>query len=266
MKIITMATLKGGAGKTMNAFNIAGIVAEKKKVLLVDVDPQCNLTSNCGVDITSTETASIRDIFENQPKSQPKPEEIIVKKPIEELPKLDVIPSSIYLFKTEKEIFGKSDRERILEKYFKKHHAFFEYYDYIIIDTNPSMSFTNINAFLIADSIILSCDISNNSVTGAELFCELWDETREELGMEDNISALLISNYDGRSNLAKELIDYTRVSSFSKDILLKTIINTTVKLKETEISHKPINIYNNSHKACQQYRNVVKELKKEGIL
>jgi len=265
MKIITMATLKGGAGKTMNAFNIGGILAEKKKVLLIDIDPQCNLSSNAGIDITDRETLTIRDVFEKTPKQQPSPEEIIVKSPIEELPKLDIIPSSIYLFKTEKTLFSKSDRERILEKYFEKNSDVFSAYDYIIIDTNPSMSFTNINALLIADDIILSCDVSNNSLTGAELFCELWDETREELGREDNISALLISNYDGRSNLAKDLVEFTREGSM-RDLLLKNKINTTVKLKETEIYHKPINISNPKHQACEQYREVIKELKKGEVL
>ena len=52
MKIITMATLKGGAGKTINTFNISGILAESNKILLIDVDPQCNLSSNCGMDVS----------------------------------------------------------------------------------------------------------------------------------------------------------------------------------------------------------------------
>ena len=54
MKIITMATLKGGAGKTMNAFNIGGILAERKKVLFIDIDPQCNLSADCGIDISDS--------------------------------------------------------------------------------------------------------------------------------------------------------------------------------------------------------------------
>jgi len=265
MKIITMATLKGGAGKTMNAFNIGGILAEKNKVLLIDVDPQCNLSSNVGIDITDRDAVTIRDVFEKLPKEQPNADDLIVKEPIEELPKLDIIPSSIFLFKTEKKLVTKSDRERILEKYLEKNQDVFKRYDYIIIDTNPSMSFTNINALLIADDIILSCDVSNNSLTGAELFCELWDETREELGKEDNISALLISNYDGRSNLAKDLVEFTREGSL-KDLLLKNKINTTVKLKETEVFHKPINVQNPRHPACQQYRDVINELKKGKVL
>ena len=63
MKIITMATLKGGSGKTMNTFNIAGILAENHKVLLIDVDPQCNLSSNCGIDVSDIGILTIRDIF-----------------------------------------------------------------------------------------------------------------------------------------------------------------------------------------------------------
>ena len=63
MKIITMATLKGGAGKTMNTFNIAGILAEKHRVLLIDVDPQCNLSNNCGVDIADPDLKTVRDIL-----------------------------------------------------------------------------------------------------------------------------------------------------------------------------------------------------------
>ncbi len=266
MKIITMATLKGGAGKSMNAFNIAGIIAEKKKVLLIDIDPQCNLSANCGIDISDRESYSIRDVFDNKPSAQPEPEQIIIKAPIEELPKLDIIPSSIYLFKTEKSLYAKGDRERILEKYISKYKETFDNYDYIIIDTNPSMSFTNTNAFVIADEIILSCDVSANSITGAELFCELWDETRDELNKDDNISAMIISNYDGRSNLAKDLAEYTQATAFSKDIVIDTYISSTVKLKETEAKHKPINILEPKHKACEQYRAVVKALKKREVL
>ena len=265
MKIITMATLKGGAGKTMNAFNIAGILALHSKVLLIDIDPQCNLSANCGIDISNRDTYSIRDVFDSKPSEQPNPDQIIISSPIQELPNLDIIPSSIYLFKTEKALYAKGDRERILEKYIAKNKDIFDRYDYIMIDTNPSMSFTNTNAFVIADEIILSCDVSANSITGAELFCELWDETRDELGKDDNISAMIISNFDGRSNLAKDLSKYTQSTAFSKDIVIDTYISTTVRLKETEVYHKPIVVLDPKHKACEQYKIVVDELKKREV-
>lgn len=101
MKIVTMATLKGGSGKTMNTFNISGILAEDKKVLLIDVDPQCNLSSDVGIDVSDPDVNTVRDIFGNLPESQPAPEQIIFKSPIKGLPNLDIIPSSIMLFQTE---------------------------------------------------------------------------------------------------------------------------------------------------------------------
>ena len=250
----------------MSAYTIGSILSEQNKVLLIDVDPQCNLSANCGIDIASSNAYTVKEIYENNPKDQPKPQELITKQPIPELPNLDIIPSSIFLFRTEKSLYAKSDRERILEKYFTKYEKIFNDYDYIIFDTNPSMSFVNINAFLIADEIILSCDVSANSLAGAELFCSLWDETREELDKDDNIAAMIIANYDGRSNLAKDLIEFSKNQSFSKDIVLKNYINSTVKLKETETAHKPINVLYPNHKACAQYRAVVQELKERGVL
>ena len=139
MKIITMATLKGGTGKTLNTFNIAGILAENSKVLLIDIDPQCDLTSNCGIDSSNTEVKTIRDIFENLPKIQPAAKEVIMKAPIPELPNLDLIPSSILLFKTEKMLSTRSNKEHILDYFLQNNESYLNQYDYIMIDTNPSL-------------------------------------------------------------------------------------------------------------------------------
>ena len=266
MKIITMGTLKGGAGKTINLFNIAGILAENKKVLLVDVDPQCNLSFDCGVDITVRNMLTVRDIFNNTYKEQPKAEKIILKAPIKELPNLDIIPSSILLFQTERKIQGVSNREHILENYIKDNIDIFEQYDYVMIDTNPSMSIINLNAFYIADEIILSSDVSTNSINGAELFCELWDEYREELRKEDNIAAIIISNYDKRTKLGKDLIKYTHEADFAKDLVLDAIIPATVKMKDCELKHKPVNILHPDTDICEAFRKVVKELKDREVL
>ena len=266
MKIITMGTLKGGAGKTINLFNIAGTLAEKNKVLLIDVDPQCNLSFDCGVDITKRNTYTVRDIFNNTYRTQPKAEDIIVNTPIIELPNLDIIPSSILLFKTERKIQSVSNREHILENYIMDNMNVFMKYDYVMIDTNPSMSVINLNAFYIADEIIISSDVSANSINGAELFCELWDEYRDELRKDDNIGAIVISNYDKRTILGKELIKHTKESDFSKDLVLDTIIPATVKLKDCEVKHKPVNILHPDTDICNTFRNLVKELKQREVL
>ena len=273
MKIITMATLKGGSGKTMNTFNIAGILAENHKVLLIDVDPQCNLSSNCGIDVSEVGILTIRDIFEKYSyNEQPKAQDVIVKSPIEELPNLDIIPSSILLFEVEEKITLLEGRSFILKNFFKRNKEYLNRYDYVLIDTNPSMSVFNINACYIADSIIISSDVSTNSINGAELFCSLWDAKRNQINQtadtpkEDNIAALIIGNYDKRTNLSKELIEYVHTAEFSKDMVLETLIPATVKLKDTEVDHKPINIRHPKENIRTYYDNIISELLERGIL
>ena len=260
-----MATLKGGAGKTMNTFNIAGILSEKYKVLLIDADPQCNLSTNMAVDVSDPDLFTIRDIFDTAPKDQPAPNDVIFEHPISECQNIDIIPSSIMLFKSEIGLTSRAKREEILLRYIQKHIERFSEYDYVLIDTNPSMGIINTNAFYLADKIIISSDVSTNSINGAELFCSLWDEKRDELEKEDNIAALILCNVNMRTTIAKDLIDYTENAGFSRDIVIDQIIPGTVRLKDTELNHKPINVLYPSHKICSIYRTVVDKLFEKGV-
>lgn len=273
-KVITFATLKGGAGKTMNLFNLAGVVASRdKNVLLIDVDPQCNLSANCGIDVADMGFVTVKDIFAKyRATEQPKAKDVIIEHPMAGLETLDLIPSSILLFNVEEDITILEGRTKILKSFLLRNQKALDKYDYIFIDTNPSMSVFNINAFYVADSIIISTDVSSNSISGAELFCGLWDAKREQINetsevrKEDNIGALLIGNYIKRSNLSRELLEYVHVAGFSKDIVLETIIPSTVQLKDTEVSHMPINMLHRGGKAHQAYENLADELKRKGIL
>lgn len=273
-KIITFATLKGGAGKTMNLFNLAGVIAGRgRNVLLIDVDPQCNLSANCGIDVADMGFITTKDIFAKyQASEQPKAKDIIIKHPIERLPTLDIIPSSILLFDVEESITVLEGKTRILKNFISRNKADLQKYDYIFIDTNPSMSVFNISAFYAADAIIICTDVSSNSISGAELFCGLWDAKREQINetaevrKEDNIEALLIGNYSKRSNLSKELLEYVHTADFSKDIVLDTIIPATVQLKDTEVSHAPINILHKGDKAHRAYEDLTDELVRKEVL
>lgn len=273
-KVITFATLKGGAGKTMNLFNLAGIIAARgKKVLLIDVDPQCNLSANCGIDVADMRFTTVKDIFAKYRASeQPKAKDVIIEHPIPRLDNLDIIPSSILLFNVEEDITILEGRTKILKSFVSRNKKSLAKYDYIFVDTNPSMSVFNINAFFLADAIVICTDVSSNSISGAELFCGLWDAKREQINetsefrKEDNIEALLIGNYSARSNLSRELLDYVHTADFSKDIVLDTIIPATVQLKDTEVSHKPINLLHKGDKAHQAYENLADELTRKGIL
>lgn len=262
-KKITISTLKGGVGKTMSSFNIAGILAEEgKKVLVVDVDPQGNVTNNFGIDRTTKGLKSVKEIFEDNAKY----EEVVYKAPVPELPTLDVIPSSIFLTGTEMRIINVAGRERILANFYEDNAEGIEKYDYVIMDTNPSMSVINQNALFVADSIILLSDVSMNALEGAELFMALWDDARRTLRKENNIKGLLINNSDKRIKLSADLVEYCNGHEEFAKLVFKTVIPQNVKLKESELAAKPINIYDKTSAGYEAYKSVVEEMKQRGIV
>lgn len=263
MKIITVATLKGGTGKTTVVFNLAGVLSERKKVLIIDADAQCNISSDVGINIADQSKKTIKDIFES---SKIKPKEVIEKSPIKELPNLDIIGSSIKLTATELQLVSRAGREQILKHYIDDNIEIFKEYDYILIDTNPSMGIVNQNAFYVADHILLVSDISYNGIQGAELFMYLWEEARNDLRKKDNISALIINNFDKRIGLSSDLKQYCSDTDIFKDILIEPPIPNSIKLKETSLNHKPVNITAEKHKACMAIKEVAKELNEKGVL
>lgn len=262
MNIITIGTLKGGTGKTSTLFNLAGILAEQHKVLLIDVDAQTNLSLNAGIDVVSKELKTVKNIFDNSESA----ENIIFKNPIKELPNIDIIPSSIGLTETELKIVSLAGRENILKNFILDNKKTLEQYAYILIDTNPSMSIINQNAFLVADNIILVSDISLNGIQGVELFIYLWGNARKQLRKGDNIKALVLNNFDRRIKLSKELVEYCRDNDSIKDILLETVIYNSVKIKETELEHKPINILHKKSKIHESLKGIMTELQERGII
>lgn len=263
MKIVSSATLKGGTGKTMVAVNLAGMLAEKKKVLAWDFDAQCNLSDNLGIDTTDQDIPSVRNIFEN-PNIDPR--KIIVKHPIEELPNLDVIPSNLGLTDTEMQMVSRAGREQILAHYIEDHMDVFGEYDYIFADTNPSMGIINQNVFLAADSIILVSDVSRKAVQGNQLFTYMWGKNRANLRKEDNVKALIINNFDRRMNLAGDLVEFYKDNEEFGPLLIHQTVPSRVKLKDTELRYKPINVLYPKSEECEAFRKIVKELEEKGVL
>lgn len=272
-KIVTIATLKGGVGKTTVLTSIAGRIAKKKRTLLIDCDAQANLTSNIGLDIAEESYASIQDIFENR---ETKPEQVIFRNLIEELPNLDIIPSNILLTTTEYQMVSSAGRERRLANWIMRNKDYLnENYDLILCDTNPSMNVINQNAFYIADAIVLISDVDFNSVTGAEAFCGLWETTCEDLEKEYNVKALILNNAKENEKLTKDIIANYQQSPIFKDIFISQIIPSTVAFKNATLDGLPLNLYLEKMKkspepayvkANNAVEAVVKELEERGIL
>ena len=268
-KIITFGTLKGGVGKTMLCFNIGGILAQlDRRVLVIDSDLQGNLTNNMGIDRTRQDLLTTYDIYrvDNPP---PEPQQLVLQAPISQLPQMDMIAGSIFLHKTELNIASVAGREQILSHYLSDHQAFFSQYDYLLIDTNPSMSIINQNAFLASDAILLVSDVSMNAIEGAQLFIALWEEARRRLRRPDNIRGFIINDFDTRNKLSADYLEYLKTAPETEDlraILLDTIIPRNVKLTESELAALPISLYDLRSKGCDAIASLVDELFAKDIL
>lgn len=253
MKTVAFGTMKGGTGKTTLTFNIAGELKKGAKVLLWDIDPQCNLSNAAGVDITSRNTYTTRDIFENPSIS---PDKVIIKT----AHGFDVIPSSIDLTVTEAVLPSKAARELILTHYLEDNAEFFQQYDYILFDTNPSMSNVNKNGFVAADSIVLICDVSGDALRGAELFMFLWDEIRSAMRLPDTVKALVLNNCDARINLSAELGEYCMSQDHLARLLIPEPIPSRVLFKKSLLQHVPVTQMKVKEKSDQDAQKSIQQL------
>ena len=264
MKIIAFGTLKGGTGKTTVAFNIGGILAEEHKVLFIDVDPQSNLSENVGVDTTNQDAWTVKDVFSSPNKTTA--EDVITKAPMWQLENLDIIASHIRLTATELQLVATAGREKILQKWIERNRDVLEQYDYIILDTNPSLGIVNQNAFMAADKIILVSDVSKKAIQGAQLFNYLWGEVCESMEVEDHTSALIINNCDNRIALTRYIKEFYQDDEDFGKILLDTTIPARVNIKNTETAYLPINLTAPNSDACEAFRTVISELKERKVL
>lgn len=268
-KIICIGTLKGGCAKTMSVFQLSAILAEQGyKVLNIDLDPQSNLTTNFGIDITNLHMKGSREIFDSN--NIYSFNEIVIKSPIKELPTLDIIPGSMLLHEAEFALPFASGRESKLKFFMDDNEKYFNQYDYILIDCNPSFSYLNQNAFVASDEIILLLTPDMTSINGVRLFRAIWNNIRKSLRIrEDNVAAGIITMLDSRTNISKDFIEFVYNNPSASDIsriLLNTTIPMNVKLKESAVNCTPINLYDRNCKGYEAYVSVVDELKRKGIL
>lgn len=266
--IITFAIMKGGTGKTTLTFNIGCYLAKDHKVLLMDFDPQCNLSSNMNQPVFDIDTPSVGDVFDDLNIS---PLDVMVPGPIEELPNLDIIPSTMYLTGVEAALSLRPMREQAIITYIEKNPDFFNYYDYVLIDTNPGMGVINQNAFFACDHIVLVADPDTNSVRSADIFLYLWNEMRSRAtNCEEKVDAMILNNVE-RNNISGETMDYIAGHEKFHTIFLDSKVPHLTAFKESVKLNLPIFLNPNKYssgvkKGTIAIENVVNELNERGIL
>lgn len=265
-KSICLGALKGGVGKTNLAFNIAGVLAEQGyKVLAIDNDLQGNLTNNCNISREHKGLAFVYDPEIDTEKIQF--EQIVCKNPIKELKNLDVIPSSILLHKIEQRMDSVPMKEHMLKYFLEDNEEKINYYDYILIDTNPSLSPLNQNAFLASQSIVLVTDMDENSLEGVELFIGLWADLRRMLRLKDNVKGIIVNIVDQReSTVTENFINFIEEREGLTDLIFSNYIPRDVKMKKTAQYKIPLNLVDKKCKAYLSLQELIKEMKERGIL
>jgi chromosome partitioning protein len=253
--IFAFANQKGGVGKTTTVLNLGAFLAKKgKKVLVVDLDPQANLTSGLGVTVE----------HEKRKKSNPTIYDVLIgDRSISEafsstdIENLFIVPSSLDLAGAEIELVNKLSRESLLKKAFKKDKSS---YDYVFIDCPPSLGILTINALVAASRIIVPIQCEYFALEGLSQLARTIEMIKSNINSTLQVGGAVLTMYDSRTRLSKAVAG--EVQSFFGSKVFKTIIPRNVKLSEAPSYGQPIILYDKKAPGSIAYQNLSEEFSK----
>ena len=246
-KIISFSNKKGGVGKTTTAVNMAAYCAEfGKKVLLVDIDSQGNATTGLGFSKSALKKSVYSVLIDD--------ETVQANVLPTQIKYLDILPANVDLTGAEVDLVHKRNRERILKQALDKVR---DRYDYIFIDCPPSLGLLTINAWVASDSIIIPMQSEYYALEGVSQLMNTIALVRRDLNPRLHIEGVVITMYDGRALIAKQIT--AEIKKFFKNKLYEIIIPRNVRLAEAPSHGVPIMLHDPKCAGARAYKALAEE-------
>jgi chromosome partitioning protein len=255
-RVIALVNQKGGCGKTTTAVNLgACLAAQRRSVLLVDLDPQANATVSLGVDPADLPFTIYHVLVDAPRDGSGEPvslEEILRPSTVE---RLTLAPSSIDLAAAELELAARIGRENALRK---KLAPVRDNYDFVLIDTPPSLGLLTLNALVACDQIIIPIQTHYYALLGMRQLMRTLEMVRDEVGHSVEVLGVLATMYDSRNNISKEIVN--GIYEFFGDKVFETTVHFSIKLVESSMAGVPIFLHTPQSRGAQEYTALAREV------